>query len=116
MTMDGQSSDGFTLHPVKKIEIVVHSEDAGIVQDLMKASHIPGYTVVRDVAGMGHAGFHEGRALFNDRSGLVMFVAVATEQAILSVAKGMRGLFERRSGVMFVSDAHVVRLDYFAPA
>ena len=77
---------------------------------------IGGWTMIRDVAGMGHGGFHQGKTIFNDQSGLVMFVGVAEPAAIAEVARGLARLFERRPGVTFLSEVEVIRSDYFAGA
>ena len=65
------------------------------------------------MAGRGEHGFHESRLLFNDRAGLVIFFAVADESVVQGIVDGLRPLFEKSSGVMFVSDTRVVRLDKF---
>jgi PII-like signaling protein len=102
------------LHKLKKIEIVLMAEDHVLVEELLKAAGIGGWTIIRDVAGMGHGGFHQGKSIFNDQSGLVMFVGVAEEKAIADVARGLARLFEKRPGVTFLSDVEVMRSDYFA--
>jgi nitrogen regulatory protein PII len=102
-----------SLHPVKKIEIIVRGEKESFVQELLDESGVSGYTIIRDVAGRGEHGFHEGRLLFNDRAGLVMFFAVGGEEAIQTIVEGLTPLFEKSSGVMFVSDTQVVRLNKF---
>jgi len=104
-----------TLHPLKKIEIIVRGEKEEFVRDLLDEAGVSGYTIHRDVAGRGEHGFHEGRLLFNDRAGLVMFFAVGEESVIQTIVDGLTPLFEKSSGVMFVSDTHVVRLDKFIP-
>ncbi|MDZ3837906.1 MAG: DUF190 domain-containing protein [Rhodospirillales bacterium] len=104
------------LHPMKKIEIIVKGDQAQFVRDLMERTGITGYTMIRDVAGMGHHGFHEGKLLFNDTSSLVVYVAVAPEETIGRILKGLRPMFEKHPGVMFVSDVAVSRLEYFQPA
>ncbi|MDF8331732.1 P-II family nitrogen regulator [Novosphingobium cyanobacteriorum] len=108
------ASGGLVLHRLKKIEIVIHAEDRSLVEDLLAAAKVGGWTMIRDVAGLGHGGFHQGKTIFNDRSGLVMFVGVAEEQAIAEVARGLARLFETRAGVTFLSDVEVMRSDYFA--
>jgi len=102
--------------PLKKIEIVVPGEREGFVRDLLDRAGATGYTLIRDIAGMGHHGFHEGRLLFNDRASLIMIMAVGTEETIHKVASGLRPLFEKSSGVMFISDTRVVRLEHFVRA
>jgi nitrogen regulatory protein PII len=104
-----------TLHPVKKIEIIVRGEKESFVRDLLDESQVSGYTIHHNVTGRGEHGFHEGRLLFNDRDSLVMFFAVAGEETIQAIVDGLTPLFEKSSGVMFVSDTSVVRLDKFIP-
>ncbi len=93
--MNNARYGGLDLHRLKKIEIVLNAEDHALVEDLLKAAGIGGWTIIRDVAGMGHSGFHQGKTIFNDQSGLVMFVGVADEKAIIDVARGLARLFER---------------------
>lgn len=107
---------GVTLHTLKKIEIIVPGEQSAFVQDLLLQAQVTGYTVIRDISGYGHQGFHEGRLLFNDTHSLVMVLAVAPEAVIARVIAGLRPLLEKQSGVMFLSDTQVVRAERFAPA
>ena len=37
-----------SLHRLKKIEIVMNAEDHGLVEDLLKAAGIGGWTIIRD--------------------------------------------------------------------
>lgn len=104
------------LHRLRKIEIVIHAEDQALVEDLLRAARIGGWTIIRDVAGMGHSGFHQGKSIFNDQSGLVMFVGVGEPAPIADVARGLARLFKARPGVTFLSDVEVMRSDYFARA
>lgn len=104
-----------TLHPIKKIEIIVRGEKESFVRDMLDESSVSGYTIHHNVTGRGEHGFHEGRLLFNDRDSLVMFLAVGGEQTIQTIVDGLTPLFEKSSGVMFVSDTSVVRLDKFIP-
>jgi nitrogen regulatory protein PII len=103
-----------SFHRLRKIEIVVRAEDQSLVEDLLAASGIGGWTKIRDVAGMGHSGFHQGKTIFNDQTGLVMYVGVAEQKVIADVARGLARLFETRAGVTFLSDVDVIRSDYFA--
>lgn len=114
--MTNAAFDDLHLHPLKKIEIVLLAEDQSLVEDLLKAAGVGGWTMIRDVAGMGHGGFHQGKTIFNDQSGLVMFVGVAEKKIIAEVARGLSHLFARRPGVTFLSDVEVMRSDYFAKA
>lgn len=103
-----------TLHHMKKIEVIVSGENEGLISSMLNNANISGFTLLRNVSGKGHNGFHEGKLLFNDKAVLVMFIAVAPEDAIESIAIGMKSLLEQNSGVMFVSDVSVARVDYFS--
>jgi len=114
--MTAPATFDLNLHRLRKIEIVVRAEDLVAVEDLLKAAGVGGWTMIRDVAGMGHAGFHQGKTIFNDQSGLVMFVGVAEPDLIADVARGLARLFAGLPGVTFLSDVEVLRSDYFARA
>lgn len=103
-----------TLHQLKKIEVIVHAEDQRPVEELLHVAGIGGWTMIRDVAGQGHGGFHQARSIFNDQTGLVMFIGVGDGAAIAGVARGLARLFESRPGVTFLSDVAVMRSAYFA--
>ena len=110
------NTDELVFHPLKKIEVIVRGERVGFVRELLERSGASGATLLRDVAGMGHHGFHEGRLLYNDQASVVMFIAVGSEAVIRRVAAGLKPIFEKQSGVMFISDTHVVRLEHFVGA
>lgn len=102
------------LHRMKKIEVIVSGENEGLISNMLNDANISGFTLLRNISGKGHHGFHEGKLLFNDKAVLVMFIAVAPEEAIEGIAFGMKSLLENNSGVMFVSDVSVARVDYFS--
>lgn len=104
---------GINLHPMKKIEIVVAGEHEDLITSMMEKASVTGFTLIRNVSGKGHHGFHEGKMMFNDKTSLVLLIAAAPEEVIATIAIGMKTLFQNESGVMFVSDVSVARLDYF---
>lgn len=104
---------GIDLNQMKKIEIIVAGEHEHLIASMMDEATVTGYTLIRNVSGKGHHGFHEGKIMFNDKSSFVLFIAVAPEEAIVTLALGMKTLFKNESGVMFVSDVSVARLEYF---
>lgn len=108
-----KQENGISLHPMKKIEVIVSGEHEQLIATMMNEANLPGFTLIRNISGKGHHGFHEGKLLFNDKAALVMFIVVAPEEAIETVALGMKTLFQKNSGVMFVSDVAVARIDYF---
>ena len=114
--MNAEPLDEIRLHRLRKLEVVVHAEDLSTVQTIMAAAGVAGWTMIRDVAGLGHGGFHEGRTIFSDQSGLVMFIGVAAPDLLAEVIKGLGRLFETRPGVMFLSDVEVLRSGYFSGA
>lgn len=104
------------LHKMRKIEIVVEAEDVKLVEDALRDAGLGGWTILRDVAGMGHGGFHQARTIFNDQTGLVMFVGVGPAEAITAATQRVGGIFRHKPGVLFVSDVEVLRSDYFVAA
>ena len=104
------------LHRMRKIEVVVRAEDLDLVETALQGAGVPGWTMIRDVAGMGHDGFHQGRTVFSDRSGLVMFVGVAPDDAIGRAAGALSTMFRTHAGVLFLSEVEVIRSEYFQAA
>jgi nitrogen regulatory protein PII len=96
-----------------KVEVVVHGEDEPAVADLFRTAGAVGFTAVSNVSGFGHSGYHQGRLAFNDKNALTLLMVVLTPEAVPAVADGLRALFTRRPGVLFVSETFVSRPDYF---
>ena len=104
---------GLTLHPMKEIKIVVQGEHVKIVTDLLDRVRATGYTMIHNVSGKGHHGFHEGHLMFNDVSSQVVVFTVVPEEKIEPILAGLSPLFNKHSGTMFVSDVAVSRREHF---
>jgi nitrogen regulatory protein PII len=101
------------LTPMAKVEVVVDGEQLPAVRDLVLGAGASGYTTVPGVSGFGHHGYHEGRLLFNDRASLAMLITVVPVDRVEALVTGVRRLLEDHRGVVFVSETHVSRPDYF---
>ena len=101
-----------TLHPMKEIKIVVQGEHLAFVADLLDRV-ATGYTIINNVSGKGHDGFHEGHLLFNDTSSQVMVFTVVPEDRVEPILAGLGPLFSKHSGTMFVTDVAVSRREHF---
>lgn len=101
------------LCPMKKVDIIVGGERLAFVKDLLARIPVTGYTIIPNVSGMGHGGFHEGHLMFNEASSLVLLMSIVPESQVESILEGLTPLFERHSGIMYVSDVGVSRADHF---
>lgn len=101
------------LAPMVRVEVVVNGDDVVLVRDLMLASGVVGFTMVSGVAGLGHAGYHQGSLLFNEHDSQALLLAVTPADRAEAVIAGVRTLLAERPGVMFVSDCYVGRPEYF---
>ncbi len=104
---------GLILHPMKEIKIIIEGEHLRFVSDLLDKVKASGYTVISNISGKGHHGFHEGHLMFNDTSSQVMIFTVVPEEKVEPILAGLGPLFNRHSGSMFVSDVAVSRRDRF---
>jgi nitrogen regulatory protein PII len=104
---------GLTLHPMKEIRVVVAGEHRAFVTELLDKVQATGYTIIGNVSGKGHHGFRESHFMFNDQESLVIIMTVVPEEKVEPILAGLRPLFDRHSGVMFVSDVSVSRRDRF---
>jgi len=102
-----------SLVAMKKVEIIMHGEDLHLVEHLLVKAKVSGFTLVPNVSGRGHHGIHEGHLLFNDMHTLDMLFAVVPESLVETILAGLGTLFDRHSGVVFVSDVWVTRKHYF---
>ena len=105
---------GLTLHPMKEIKIIIEGEHMPFVGDLLEKVEATGYTVISNISGRGHHGFHEGHLMFNDTASQVMVFTVVPEERVEPILAGLGPLFNRHSGAMFVSDVAVSRRERFA--
>lgn len=101
------------LTKMTKIEVVVAGADAPAVRELFATAGATGYTSLSGVSGLGHHGYHQGRLLFNDQATLELLITVVSDDKVDALLAGLRPLLEQSPGVMFVSDTHVSRPEYF---
>jgi nitrogen regulatory protein PII len=104
---------GLTLHPMKEIRVIVSGENRPFVTDLLDKVQATGYTIIGNISGKGHHGLREAHFMFSEQESLVMIMTVVPEEKVEPILAGLRPLFERYSGVMFVPDVAVSRRDYF---
>ena len=106
--------DGFAR--MARIEVVVDGEQVPVIRDVLLSSGATGYTALHGVSGFGHSGEHQGRLLFNDRNSLSMLISVVPLDRVEPVVAGIRRLLDDHHGVVFISETHVSRPEYFAPS
>jgi nitrogen regulatory protein PII len=104
---------GLTLHLMKEIRVIVSGENRPFVTELLDKVEATGYTIIGNISGRGHHGVREAHFMFSEQESLVMIMAVVPEEKVEPVLAGLRPLFDRYSGVMFVSDVAVSRREYF---
>jgi len=101
---------------MKEIRIVIQGEHLKYATDLLDSIKATGYTVIHNVSGRGHHGFHSAHPMFNEMDSLVMLMTVVPEDKVKPVLAGLKPIFDRYTGVMFVSDVSVSRAEYFSGA
>ncbi len=101
------------LTPMARIDVVIDGEHVPALRDHLLESGATGFTAINGVAGFGHHGEHAGRLLFNDRNALSLIISVVPLDRVEAIVGGIRTLLDRHHGVVFVSETHVSRADYF---
>ena len=104
---------GLTLHPMKEIRVIVAGEHRTFVTELFDKVQATGYTIIGNVSGKGHHGVREAHFMFDEQESLVMLMTVVPEEKVEPILAGLRPLFGRHSGVMFVTNVAVSRREYF---
>ena len=105
--------DELVLHPMKEIRVVVSGEHRAFVTELLDKVQASGYTIIGNISGKGHHGLREAHFMFSEMESLVMIMTVVAEEKVEPILAGLRPLFDRHSGVMFVSDVRVSRRERF---
>src|SRR3990172_3545316 len=105
---------GLTLHPMKEIRIIIQGEHVKFATDLLDSVRATGYTIFHNISGKGHHGFHTAHPMFNEMDSLVMLVTVVPQEKVEPILAGLKPIFDRYTGVMFVSDVAVSRAEYFS--
>ena len=98
---------------MKKIEIIVRGNQLQAIQELLDRTQVSGYTIIPNISGKGHHGIHTGQLMFNDLDVLDMVITVVPDDLVEVILAGITPLFDRHSGVVFVSDVTVIRPEYF---
>lgn len=98
---------------MKRVQIIVKGEDLHLVEHLLVNAKVSGFTIVPNVSGRGHHGLHEGHLLFNDMHTLDILFTIVPEDRLDPILACLGTLFERHSGVVFISDVWVTRKHYF---
>ncbi len=98
---------------MKEIKIVVQGDQLKFVTELLDRTGATGYTIINNVSGKGHDGFHEGHLVFDDTSSQVIVFTVVPDSKVEPILAGLGPLFHRHSGAMFVSDVAVSRREHF---
>lgn len=98
---------------MKEIKIIVQGEQLKFVTELLDRTGATGYTIINNVSGKGHDGFHEGHLVFDDTSSQVIVFTVVPDSKVEPILAGLGPLFHRHSGAMFVSDVAVSRREHF---
>ena len=94
--------------PVKRIEIVVEDAHTTEVLDLLRKAGVPGYTVVRDVQGMGDRGNRMGDVLAGVFRNCYILVAWP-DGDVEALVETLHPLLTRYGGLCLVSDAALIK-------
>lgn len=98
---------------MKEIRVIIAGEHQSFVTDLFDRVHATGYTIIGNVSGKGHHGVREAHFMSSEEESLEIIMTVVPEEKVEPILAGLRPLFDRHSGVMFVSDVAVSRQEYF---
>lgn len=102
------------LHPMKEVRVIIQGEHQGFVIEILDTLNISGYTIIKNLSGKGHHGFHTAHPMFDETESLLMIMTVVPEEKVEPILSGLTPIFDRYMGVMFVSDVSVSRREYFS--
>jgi hypothetical protein len=76
-----------TLHPMKEIRIIIQGEHLKFATDLLD-DKATGYTIIHNISGKGHHGFHTAHPMFNEMDSIVMLMTVVTPEKVEPILAG----------------------------
>lgn len=94
---------GLTLHPMKELRIVIAGEHVKFVTNMLDSIKVGGYTLIHNISGRGHHGFH-AHLTANDMDSLVMLITIVAEEKLEPILAGLKPVFDRHTGVLWVAD------------
>jgi len=95
------------MHPVKRIEIIVNSVELGKIIDGLKQASVPGYIVIRNVAGQGLRGGSED--LDMTMLDNVYVIAFCPPEILKPAVETIRPILNKFGGTCYISDAIEIR-------
>ncbi|HBR52253.1 MAG TPA: transcriptional regulator [Nitrospira sp.] len=104
---------GLRLHPMKEIRVIIAGEHRAFVTELLDRVHASGYTIIGNISGKGHHGVREAHFMFSEQESLEMILTVVPEEKVEPILAGLKPLFDRHSGFVYVADVAVSREEYF---
>ena len=102
-----------SLDRMKEIRVIVAGEHRAFVTELLDRVHASGYTIIGNISGKGHHGVREAHFMFSEQESLEMILTVVPEDKVEPILAGLRPIFERHSGFVYVADVAVSRQEYF---
>lgn len=96
------------MNPVKRVEIVMEAAHTPHLLAVLREADVPGYTVIRDVHGMGDRGERGGDEFAGVFRNCYVLVACPAE-TVDRLAVAIRPLLDRYGGLWLVSDAEMLR-------
>jgi nitrogen regulatory protein PII len=92
------------MKPVKKVELVVDSQEVSHLLDQLSEIDIKAYTVIREAHGKGDRGTRGGDFFLGAFDNSYVMIACSEEQA-KQIVETARPLLKRIGGICLVSDA-----------
>jgi PII-like signaling protein len=99
------------MYPVKKVEVIVNTAlEQRLLPRLLERMQVAGYSVLRNVTGMGPTGRQEGDLLVDveENSYVIIFIEPERLEALVDA---IRPVIRQYGGQCVVSDAVAVRGD-----
>lgn len=93
------------MKPAKRLELVIDAAHTPALLNALREAGAPGYTVIRDVQGLGDRGERSGDELTDVFRNCYVIVA-CSEQVAEQIIPAVRPLLHRYGGMCLISDTH----------
>jgi PII-like signaling protein len=97
----------------KRLSIIIEAPFLRRLLDILDDLDVPGYTAIPALAGSGASGPWRSDSLSSDAGRMVQVVIVLDESKVPDVLKAVRGVLQRRMGIVSMMDVEVLRPELF---
>lgn len=94
------------MHPVKRIEMIVTSQEVEKILEVLEAVEVPGYTLIRDVIGKSNTRtVSDDLNLGSSKLSNVFIICYCASEKVKPIVEKVKPILNKYGGVCYLSEA-----------